>query len=85
MVDALCTTYGDKIAEEEEGVEGSTSDRNYFAFPTLEKLATIRETSLRSMGFGYRARYIPTAAKQILEKDVEGMHESSLLPCTLSR
>jgi len=76
MVDALCTTYGDKIAEEkeEEGAEGSTSDRKYFAFPTLEKLATIRETSLRSMGFGYRARYIPTAAKQILEKDVEGMY-----------
>lgn len=91
MVESLCTNYGEKIAEEKYRVgvteyAGESEQtfgietREYFAFPTLERLATIPEGHLRSLGFGYRARYIPTAAKQILEKDVDGRCPCFALP-----
>lgn len=71
MVNALCTRYGDKIGE---AVVQRTSDtkaetRAFYAFPTLETLAGVPERALRDMSFGYRAKYIPTAAQQVLDKD----------------
>lgn len=44
----------------------------YYTFPTLETLSGIPEQELRDMCFGYRAKYIPKAAKQVLEKEDEG-------------
>lgn len=71
MVNALCARYGDKIGE---AVVQRTSDtkaetRAFYAFPTLETLAGVPERALRDMSFGYRAKYIPTAAQQVLDKD----------------
>jgi 3-methyladenine DNA glycosylase/8-oxoguanine DNA glycosylase len=38
----------------------------------LETLAGVPERVLRDMSFGYRAKYIPTAAQQVLDKDDPG-------------
>ena len=46
--------------------------RAFYAFPTLETLAGVPERALRDMSFGYRAKYIPTAAQQVLDKDDPG-------------
>lgn len=40
-------------------------------FPTVEQISTITEEELRAKGFGYRAKSIPEAAKQILEQGGE--------------
>lgn len=61
MVDSLATTFGDVLCED-DGV-------TLCAFPTVERIATITEQQLRELGFGYRAKYIPRAAQQVLEKE----------------
>jgi N-glycosylase/DNA lyase len=62
LVEKLCTHFGEKITE--------YNGRDYFAFPTLEALNKDEEmeSKLRELGFGYRAKYIGTSAKQIIEK-----------------
>lgn len=37
-------------------------------FPTIERIAAIPEDELRSKGFGYRGRTIPSLARQMLER-----------------
>lgn len=37
-------------------------------FPEIERLAELEEGELRAQGFGYRAKTIPLAARQILER-----------------
>lgn len=37
-------------------------------FPTIERIAAIPEAELRSKGFGYRGRTIPSLARQMLER-----------------
>lgn len=53
MVNTL-TAYGEPIGE------------GFRAFPTLERIANISEAELRAQGFGYRAAFLPTAAKRAL-------------------
>ncbi len=44
----------------------------YFAFPTLEALASAGEDFYASIGAGYRAAYLDRAAKAMLVVDLEG-------------
>jgi len=60
MVDSMCLKYGEKILEH-DGEE-------YYSFPTIERIAEVEEDELRDLGFGYRAKYIPKAASQMMEK-----------------
>jgi N-glycosylase/DNA lyase len=64
MVDNLCKKYGTILCN----VDGN----DFYRFPSIQELATkATENELREMGFGYRARYIVTAAQQILKKETE--------------
>lgn len=40
----------------------------FHAFPSLDRMASITEAQLRSAGFGYRAKYIVGAVKELQEK-----------------
>ncbi|KAL7033018.1 hypothetical protein ACKWTF_007457 [Chironomus riparius] len=62
LVEKLCTNYGELIC--------STDGRSFYNFPSLEKLSKDEEmeSKLRNLGFGYRAKYIAKAAKDILNK-----------------
>jgi len=60
MIESLCTRYGKLILDVDHD--------KYYDFPTLDSLAQAQESDLRDMGFGYRARYVPAAANQIVEK-----------------
>lgn len=44
------------------------SDSRFTKFPSLERLASMRESELRSLGFGYRSATIPRVAQMILER-----------------
>jgi N-glycosylase/DNA lyase len=63
MIEAMCEKYGSFIA--------TTNENKYYSFPTVSSLATAKEEDLRSLGFGYRARYIVQSATQIMNKDTE--------------
>ncbi|OWF54701.1 N-glycosylase/DNA lyase [Mizuhopecten yessoensis] len=58
MVERLCQTYGTKVTE--------YKGESYFNFPSVESLSGPGvEDRLRSLGFGYRAKYISVTAKYI--------------------
>ncbi|KAL3872396.1 hypothetical protein ACJMK2_040324 [Sinanodonta woodiana] len=64
MVNKLCSRYGKKIVE----AEGMP----YFSFPSVSVLAGDSvETTLRELGFGYRAKFINQTAKYIMTNHCE--------------
>ncbi len=68
MVEKLCENYGESL--------GDLDDKEFFCFPTIEALAAEGvEQNLRHLGFGYRAKYISEAARQILNQgDISWLH-----------
>lgn len=65
LIEALCEKYGEPIRGSEE--LGENAELRY-AFPTAEKLAEAKAEDLAEMKFGYRAQYIPAAAKHFLDE-----------------
>ncbi|XP_078344880.1 N-glycosylase/DNA lyase-like isoform X2 [Oculina patagonica] len=60
MVEKLCQEYGEKLGE----INGVT----YFAFPDIRDLKGSKiEEHLRSVGFGYRAKFVSQCASYILQ------------------
>ncbi|EDO27821.1 predicted protein [Nematostella vectensis] len=60
MIEKMCSKYGEKVA--------SVDGIDYFSFPTVSSLADPKvEQDLRSMGFGYRAKFINKSAQLITE------------------
>lgn len=59
MLFALCAALGDKK---------EFSGREYHAFPSPQKIAERDEAFYRALGFGYRAKYLPAAAKKLAEE-----------------
>lgn len=60
MITKLCQNFGDPIAQHKEKI--------YYSFPSVEKVAQIKEQQLRDLGFGYRAAYITKSSKELLKK-----------------
>lgn len=61
----LCVYYGEKICE--------VNGQELFSFPDLSQLAQNGvEEKLRTLGFGYRAKYIQKSAEEIVAKG--GLH-----------
>lgn len=52
----------------DDGSGGAFKTPRYFTFPDVDALARVEESALRSLGFGYRARYIPASAQDIRKK-----------------
>lgn len=72
MVDALCRRHGEELAE----VDGI----GYYRFPTVRALAQASEEELFVLGFGYRARLVVKAARELSERGEEwlyGLREAS--------
>ncbi len=64
MVHSLCSNFGKCIA--------TVSDQHYYSFPTPESLCRKDcESRLRSLGFGYRAKYVHKCVQQVLERGGE--------------
>ncbi|KDD73516.1 hypothetical protein H632_c2099p1 [Helicosporidium sp. ATCC 50920] len=91
MVEHLATAYGDCLVNEPglesaQGLEclfssklggGDVDPPRFWAFPSLSQLARADEAALRAAGFGYRARYVASAARSLLEKEVENKQPSA--------
>ncbi|RLN70993.1 hypothetical protein BBJ28_00002493 [Nothophytophthora sp. Chile5] len=64
MVDNLKVTYGDLLYEEDVGDD--KPPQRFYAFPSVDTLVSkCEETTLRALGFGYRAPFIVKTAKQL--------------------
>lgn len=59
MIERLCAAAGDRIE-----VAGDT----HCAFPDIHTIAAMPEEALRGLGFGYRARTLRTAARELTER-----------------
>jgi len=60
MVENMSKEYGEQV--------GEFNSVPYYAFPTLQRLAQDGvEEKLRTLGFGYRAKYIEESARKILK------------------
>ncbi|KAG0201159.1 8-oxoguanine glycosylase ogg1 [Mortierella sp. GBA30] len=66
MATKLCQNYGSPITIPPE--DPDASPKTFYGFPAMETLAGDGvEEALRSLGFGYRAKYIANTAKMIKE------------------
>ncbi|GLI79104.1 8-oxoguanine glycosylase ogg1 [Penicillium ochrochloron] len=73
MVEKLCLNYGPFIAK--------VGERSYHDFPTPEALAGKDvESNLRTLGFGYRAKYIYQTAVMVSQEREKGWLDSLCNP-----
>ena len=64
MCHSLCSSYGDKI--------GTHDSVDYYSFPSSDKMVEdATEEQLRTLGFGYRAKYIIETAKKLVNDKSE--------------
>ena len=57
-IEALCTSFGNKISINEE-------QESFYAFPSAEKISMLSEKELLQCGLGYRAEYVLDAARKV--------------------
>jgi len=64
MLASLRRNYGDKLCTI-DGVSGIIAyfstfppGEDFHTFPTLDQLSKAKESELRNLGFGYRAKYV---------------------------
>jgi N-glycosylase/DNA lyase len=73
MLQALRRTYGTPltvgaaVGTDEQPPVGHGDAREFYTFPTAERLAAASEADLRGLGLGYRAAYIRQTAAKIVE------------------
>ena len=60
MVNNLCSNFGQPIF--------TFQGREFYTFPSIEKVADITEQELRDLGYGYRAAYVNKSSKMLKEK-----------------
>lgn len=71
MLLALRTNYGEKLDVPQSLVTDELhlpASCEFHIFPTLDSLCRIKEEDLRSLGFGYRAKYIVISSQLLREK-----------------
>lgn len=66
MIDSLCRRYGEYLAE----VDGIS----YYRFPTVQSLRDASEEELSRLGFGYRARVVVRAARELYERGEDWLY-----------
>lgn len=66
ILNAICQNLGEKK---------SFLGREYYTFPTMEKLAGADESFFSSIGAGYRAKYLVFAARKLRDEGVERLKE----------
>lgn len=59
MIQELRKFYGVKV--------GEVSEIEFYSFPTIAQLSDARESDLREIGMGYRAKFITNSARMLLE------------------
>ena len=78
MVDKLCRAYGPLVGYlNTENEDGESQIVAFYDFPTPEKLVGKDvESTLRELGFGYRAKYLHQTAVMVTEEREPGWLDS---------
>jgi len=61
MIESLCSSAGSYL--------GLKNGIKWYSFPTLKEMCKVTENQLKTLGFGYRAKYIVQTCKQLSEKE----------------
>ena len=61
MLNSLRSHYGKHLV--------TYRGHDWYQFPTVNRLAQIREQHLRQLGFGYRAKFIVHTAQQVVKNE----------------
>lgn len=61
IIERLCESLGENKGD-------------YYAFPTIEKLASVDADFYKSIGAGYRAEYLVDTAKRLLDMDINYLY-----------
>jgi N-glycosylase/DNA lyase len=78
LISFICATYKSIAAielmlqklSEKYGEKRVFDGYDFYAFPTIERLAFASESRLRECGLGYRAKYVQATAKKIREEKI---------------
>ncbi len=79
LIGFICATYKSIAAielmlrkmSERYGEKRLFDGKEFYLFPTVERLALAGENGLRECGLGYRAKYVQSTAKKICEENVD--------------
>ena len=71
IIERVCAAFGEKRTF--KGID-------YYAFPTVEKLASGDEATFSSLGLGYRAEYVNKAAIGLLSGEIDLEYLATLPP-----
>lgn len=72
MIERLCMRYGDPLIE--------WCGRRWHTFPSSEVIAQANQSTLRELGFGYRARTLIRVAKALQERGAGWLDQLKALP-----
>ncbi len=64
IIESLCEKYGDIIYTDDSG-------KNFYSFPTPEKILEAGEQAIFDLKTGFRAKYIIDAAKKVVDGDID--------------
>jgi N-glycosylase/DNA lyase len=79
LISFICATYKNIAAIElmlrklsqKFGEKRTFDGRDFYVFPTIEKIAFASEKELKDCGLGYRSKYVQTTAKKVYEEKLE--------------
>ncbi len=79
LISFICATYKSIAAIEQMlskisakyGEKRVFDEKDFYIFPSPEKLALASENGLRECGLGYRAKYVQATAKKIFEEKID--------------
>ena len=78
LISFICATYKSIAAIElmlkklsvKFGEKRVFDGMDFYTFPTVERLANANENGLQECGLGYRAKYVQTSAKKIVDQNI---------------
>ena len=79
LISFICATYKSIAAIEQMlrklsakfGEKKAFDGKDFYTFPTVERLALQARTELKECGLGYRAKYVQATARKIREEKIE--------------
>ncbi|MDR2699956.1 MAG: hypothetical protein LBC12_03995 [Nitrososphaerota archaeon] len=79
LISFICATYKNIAAIEQtlfkisqtHGEKKCFDDRNFWLFPSVEKLARTSVQNLEGCGLGYRAKYVQATAKRVYDEQID--------------
>lgn len=68
-IEKLCKTFGNKLDIRDKN--GNTYNKEFYGFPSIEKISKLNINDMLDLGLGYRSEYIIKVAKDVYEGSID--------------